>query len=352
MATSLQYNFSNIDIDYIIRDAYQRCGILNYTLDGLRYQSAKTSLDFVFSQWINRGLNLFTVTQFLIPIVNGQFIYSLPAYTSKVLEGILVSASNMLGGTASSSAGGTALNAFTYPYVSPCTQTSADGNISYNYTSALSINYVGIESATTQTYTISVDCSFLSSPSESDWINIYNAPAQLYYFGLPVWFSLPTTQTAVNWRIRETGGATLNIAQLFFSIPNKSQPMNPEGREDYTKQTINTSAGTAATYWANRVNPLVVKIYGTPNNPAYQFFAFNVVRYIQDCGDFQNSTDTNSRFIEPATAGLAAKLSEKYAPQLYPNLAAAAENVYMQAGQEDTENVPTQVQFSMDGGFS
>ena len=115
MATSLQYNFSYIDVDLIIRDAFQRCGILNYSQDALRYQSAITSLNFVFSQWINRGLNLFTVTQFVIPIVNGQFIYSLPPYTSKVLEGILVSANNILGGTPATSAGGNALNAFTYP---------------------------------------------------------------------------------------------------------------------------------------------------------------------------------------------------------------------------------------------
>lgn len=352
MATSLQYNFSNIDVDLIIRDAFLRCGVLNYQQDALRYKSARTSLNFLFSHWINRGLNLFTVTQVVIPIVNGQFIYSLPPYTSKVLEGIMVAVNNILGGTPSSSAGGIALNAFTYPFSSPCTQTSINGNISYNYTLPKSINYVGIESYTTQTYKISVDCSFLSSPSEGDWINIYNAPSQTYYFGLPVWFSLPTTQTAVNWRIRETDGATLNIAQLYFSIPSKSQPLSPEGREDYTKQTINTSAGTSGTYWSDRVNPLVVRIYGTPNNPVYQFFMFNIVRYIQDCGDFQNSTDTNSRFIEPATAGLAAKLAEKYAPERYQDLSAAAEKVYIEAGQEDTENVPSMVRFSMDGGFS
>jgi len=350
--TSLQYTFANRDVDYIIRDAFQRCGVVNYQQSAVWYQSARTSLDYVFAQWINRGLNLFTVVQYVIPIVNGQFIYSLPANTSKVLEGILISSNNILGGTASSSAGGNAQNAFTYPFTSPCTQTSADGNISYLYPQGTSIYYVGIETHTTQQYTISVDCSFLNSPSEGDWINVLNTPQQPYYYGLPVWFALPTTYTAANWRIRETGGATLDIAQIYFSVPTKSQPMNPEGREDYTKQTLNTSAGTASTYWANRINPTIVKIYGTPNNPAYQYFAFNCVRYIQDCGDFQNSIDANSRFIEPATAGLAAKLAEKWAPDRYDALAAAAEKVYIEAGQEDTENVPLQVRYSMDGGFA
>lgn len=350
--TSNRYAFGGIDVDLIVRDAFQRCGIFNTNLPALQYSSARTSLDFVFSQWMNRGLNLFTKVQYVIPMVNYQYIYSLPANTSKVLEGILVSANNIYGGTATSSAGGVAQNAFTNPYVSPCTQTTANGNISYLYPSATSIYYVGVESATTQTYTLSIDCSFLADPDEGDWINILNVPKQNYYFGLTNWFSLPTTQTAVNWRIRETGGATLNIAQIYFSVPWKSQPMNPESREDYTKQTINTAAGTSATYWADRVNPVVVRIYGTPYQSAYQFFVFNCARYIQDCGDFQNSVDANQRFIEPATAGLAAKLAEKYAPDRYGNLMAAAETVYVQAGQEDTENVPSQVQYSNDGGFA
>lgn len=350
--TSLQYNFANIDVDLIIRDAFLRCGIKNFMQDGISYQDAKNSLNFVLSEWPNYGLNLFTVIQYIIPIVNNQFVYSLPANTSKILEGVMVSASNILGGTPSSSAGGTALNAFTYPYSAPCTQTAPNGNISYLYPSGQPILYIGVMSTTTQTYTLSVDCSFLATPTDDDWINVYNAPAQLYYFGLPIWFSLPTTYNAVNWRIRETGGATLNIAQLYFSIPNKSQPMNPRGREDYIKQAINVQSGTPSTYWFNRVNPGVVYVYGTPFNSTYGFFVFNCVRYIQDCGTFQNAIDANSRFIEPATAGLAAKLAVKHAPNLADMLLNLAEKTYLAAGKEDTENVSSQVRFSMEGSYA
>ncbi len=350
--TSLQYSFGNLDVDLIIRDAFLRCGIKNNQISGVDYLDAQNSLNFVLSEWPNYGLNLFTVIQYVIPVVNYQFVYSLPPNTSKVLEGIMVQNNNILGGTPSSSAGGNALSAFTYPFQAPCTQTSSNGNISYLYNTPQPILYVGIESYTTQQYTISIDCSFLQTPAEGDWINILNTSTQPYYFGLPVWFSLPTTQNAINWRIRETNGATLNIAQIFFSIPSKSQPMNPESREDYTKQTLNTAAGTPGVYWANRVNPLVVRIYGTPINPAYNFFVFNCARYIQDCGSFQNSIDANSRFIEPAAAGLAAKLSMKYAVDRYQMLTESARMIYDAAGREDTENVPSQVQFSMDGGFA
>jgi hypothetical protein len=350
--TSQQYKFASIDVDLIIRDAYERCGISNFQISAIQAKSARTSLDLLFTHWINRGLNLFTVVQYVVPIVSGQYIYSLPENTSKVLEGILLNMTTLYGGTASSGSGGLAENAFTPTYSSPCTQTSINGNISYLYPNSTAIYYVGIESATTQVYKISVDCSFLDNPAEGDWINILNTSSQNYYFGLTNWFQLPTTQTAVNWRIRESGGNTLNISRIFFNTPTGSQFMNPRSREDYTKQTLNTNVNTSGVYWANRKNPLVIKIYGTPNTFDYQFFCFNCVRYIQDCGDFQNSVDANSRFIEPATAGLAAKLAEKYAPDRYQNLMVAAETVYMQAGQEDTENVDSQVQFSLDGGFA
>ena len=355
--TSLQYNFSTIDVDLIVRNAFLRCGIKNFTEDGLVYADAKTCLDYVLSEWPNRGLNLFTVTQYIIPIVPNQFMYSMPFITSKILEGILVTGYNMLGGTPSSSAGGNAINAFTYPFTystsQPCTQTSPNGTISYLYPSPRPILYVGIETYTTQTYTLSIDCSFLNTPSENDWINVLNVPSQVYYYGMPIWFSLPTTYSAVNWRIRETNNATLNIAQVFFNIPKGSQPMNPQSREDFTKQSLNIPSGTTpATYWFDRTNPGVIHIYGTPTlTSAYNFFVFNCVRYIQDCGTFQNSIDANSRFIEPATAGLAAKLAISHAPDKYQMLAAAAEQSYIYAGQEDTENVPSQVRFSMDGGF-
>jgi hypothetical protein len=350
--TSQQYKFASIDVDLIIRDAYERCGIENYQISAIQAKSARTSLDFLFSHWINRGLNLFTVIQYVIPIVNSQSVYSLPANTSKVLEGIRVTMDTIYGGTATSSAGGTAANAFTVPYSSPCTQTSINGNISYLYPTAKSIYYVGIESATTQIYKISVDCSFLTSPSEGDWINILNTSSQNYYFGQPNWFQLPTTKTAVNWRIRESGGGTLNIAGIFFNVPTNSLAMECKGREDYAKQTLNTPTMTPSVYWANRINPLVIKLYGKPNVTTPEFMCFNCVRYIQDCGDFQNSVDANSRFIEPATAGLAAKLAEKYAIDRCDRLVAMAEKVYIEAGQEDTENVPSQVQFSLDGGFA
>src|SRR4051812_24471948 len=106
MGTSLQYTFPTIDADLIIRDAFERCGILNYFEDDLRYESAKRSLNLLLQHWINRGFNLFTVQQGVMQIIPGQFIYDLPENISKLLLCKLANSTQKLGGTASSSTGG------------------------------------------------------------------------------------------------------------------------------------------------------------------------------------------------------------------------------------------------------
>ena len=342
VATSLQYNFPYIDADLIIRDAFERCGINNYLEDAVRYQSARRSLNLLLQHWPNRGFNLFTLDQGIIEINSGQDNYALPLNTSKILQCKMSNANRITGGTASSSAGGTPENCFSTTTTTGCTQTSANGNISYLFTTAQPILYVGILTLSTNIYKISIDCSYETNPSDADWITILNTPQVSYYTGNTLWYSLPFTNTAVNWRIRETGGATLSINQIYLNIPYISLPMQSVGNDLYFQFPTNSQQGVATTYWVNRIRTPTLNVWPVPND-SYQFFVYNRIRYIQDIGDFFDSIDVVPRFVEAASAGLAAKLAEKYAIDRYPNLIAAAEKVYLEAGGEDTENTDSLV---------
>ena len=347
MGTSLSYSFGNITVDSIINEAYQRCGIINALQNGIYYDSANSSGNFLFSGWINEGLNLFTVEQGVIQIIPGQSQYQLPTNTSKILECKNSSANRILGGIPTSSAGGTAANAFDGNTATACTQTSPNGNISYLFPQGQPINFVGIWSAVTTTYQLVVECSFLTNPSSGDWITVLSVPQFTYYWGDPVWFSLPYTKSAVNWRIRETGGSTLNIAELYFDIPYTSIPMKGVGRDAYMAFPTNSQTGTANLFWLNRIQTPTLNVYPVPDS-SYQFFVYNRVRYIQNLGDFLNSIDTIQAFLEPLAAGMAAKLSEKFAPERLTALRDEAANAYLKAGRENTENVSLQV-FMGDG---
>ena len=60
MTTSGTSNF-NLEFDDIIVEAYERCGI--DVRDGYDMKTALRSVNLMFAEWANRGLNLWTIEQ-------------------------------------------------------------------------------------------------------------------------------------------------------------------------------------------------------------------------------------------------------------------------------------------------
>ena len=56
-------NSKNFDlaVNDIIQEAYERCGLM--VRDGYDLKTAKRSLNLMFAEWANRGLNLWTIQQ-------------------------------------------------------------------------------------------------------------------------------------------------------------------------------------------------------------------------------------------------------------------------------------------------
>lgn len=350
MATSNQYIFPSINADFVIRDAFERCGIEITNEDAIRFEGARRSLNFLLSHWINLGLNLFTVQQGIIPIITGQSKFELPQVTlSKILECNLAKANQIVGGTAGSStvASGSAASVFSTT-AGACTLADADGYFTYTYTSGQPITYVGILSNATLVYTLSIQCAFTSTPDEADWITVMETPATTYYVGQTQWWALPFQKSAVSWRIIETGGAILNLGQILLDISYQTQPMRPTGRDLYFQFSSNNQTGNPTTYWADRSSQPALNVYPYANTD-YQFFIFNYTNSIADVGSYFNSLPIVGRFLEAACSGLAAKLALKYAFDRYEALKAEADNAYIQAGGEDTEFVDSQVMIGTDG---
>ena len=62
MATSGTVAFRP-DVEEIISEAYERCGIDPQTRTGDQAVSARRSLNLLFSEWANRGINYWTVSK-------------------------------------------------------------------------------------------------------------------------------------------------------------------------------------------------------------------------------------------------------------------------------------------------
>jgi len=83
MSTSGTTTF-NLDIDDVIEEAYERCGVRTNT--GWNLKSARRSLNLLFSEWGNRGIHLWKVVLKVQALTSGQTTYDTPQDCSDVLE--------------------------------------------------------------------------------------------------------------------------------------------------------------------------------------------------------------------------------------------------------------------------
>lgn len=86
MTTSGTAGF-NLDISDIIEEAFERNGQELRT--GYELKTARRSLNLLTVEWANRGINLWTVEEGVIPLVQGQETYNLPTDTIDLLDMVI-----------------------------------------------------------------------------------------------------------------------------------------------------------------------------------------------------------------------------------------------------------------------
>lgn len=86
MATSGSRNF-DLDFAELAEEAYERCGLEYRT--GYDARTARRSLNLMFADWANRGVNLWTVKQGTQALTSGTATYTLSGTYSDLLEVVL-----------------------------------------------------------------------------------------------------------------------------------------------------------------------------------------------------------------------------------------------------------------------
>ncbi len=346
MSTSGTYNFSSPYSLELITDAYERAGIKPSVPDPLTYYQMKTaqrSANLILNSWINRGLNLWTVNQQILGLNFNQSTYLLPPNTSDIIgnEACIRTAIRNLGGTPHSTSG-VAGNAFDNNSLTACTQTAPNGNISYNWpNTSYAISMVGILSFTTQTYDLVVE----TSTDNATWTQVYAALSQSYPQGNTVWLAIPVPTLSPWIRIREIGGATLNIAEIYFDTAQNDTVITRMSRAEYLTYPTKQQLNKPNMFWVNRqINPTVT-LYPVPTQQ-YNMLVYNRVLSMQDIGSLQNAAQIPARFLEAFTAELAFMLGIKN-PDLDLNkldrLEKYSEREFNKAAREDREPVPLRI---------
>ena len=86
MTTSSTSTF-NLNLNDLVEEAVERCGAELRT--GYDLRTARRSLNLLTIEWANKGINLWTIEQGSIPMVQGQIVYDLPVDTIDLLEHVV-----------------------------------------------------------------------------------------------------------------------------------------------------------------------------------------------------------------------------------------------------------------------
>lgn len=290
MATSGSNDFE-LDVAEYIEEAYERCGLMVRTGNDLK--TAKRSLNLMFADWANRGLNRWTMTQETLSLATGVAEYPLGTLS------LIVSSSSgftigetVTGGTSEATAIVTAL---------PAASSDFEAN-----TLVITVpvgTFVVSETVTGGTSTTSSSVSVVPSFEDTQSsIDILSAVVR-----------------------KDAGTTTQNDVSIsrisrdeFLSIPSKKSSSRP------------------TQFYIDRSITPVIKLWPTPDSNDY-VLVYDRMRRIFDADTFTNTLDVPFRFYPCLAAGLAYYLSLKMAPQLTPLLKQVYEEEFKRAAEEDRD---------------
>lgn len=86
MTTTIATSF-NLDLANLVEEAFERAG--GEIRSGYDVRTARRSLNLLTIEWANRGINLWTIEQGQIPLLQGQIAYPYPADTIDLLDHVV-----------------------------------------------------------------------------------------------------------------------------------------------------------------------------------------------------------------------------------------------------------------------
>jgi hypothetical protein len=93
MATTSGLTSFNLDLAELVEEAFERAGRELRT--GYDLKTARRSLNIMFADWANRGINMWTIDSGTIDLVQGQNTYALPNDTVDLIEHVIRTGANV-----------------------------------------------------------------------------------------------------------------------------------------------------------------------------------------------------------------------------------------------------------------
>jgi len=284
MTTSSSKDFE-LDVADYIEEAFERCGLEVRT--GYDLKTARRSLNILFADWANRGLNRWTISQETLSLANGISEYPLGTLTLSVASSASFSVGETItGGTSSATASVTSV---------PSSTSLAITIPSGTFTSSETITGGTSSASTTSSGTVSFS-DVISS------IDILSAVVR----------QNDGTSTQTDTSITRVSRDT------FLSISNKR------------------STSTPSQFYVDRQIIPTLRLWPTPNSSSLKL-VFDRLTRIEDADADVNTVDVPFRFYPCLTAGLAYYIAMKKTPERVKLLKAVYEEEFERAAAEDRD---------------
>ena len=297
MATTSGAAGFNLDLTEIVEEAFERVGSELRT--GYDLKTARRSMNLLFADWANRGVNMWTFEQGTIPLVQGINTYALPNDTVDLLDHVIRTQPNQQSNQAD----------LTIPRISVST-------------------YATIPNKLTQARPIQLWVQRLDGQVSPTGFTYQSADTGAQTLTLSSTANLPTL-----------GFLNIGTETLYYGWINSSTQLGGVFRaQNGTSQT--TPAVGTAVYLNNtpRITVWPTPDQGTVGNPTYQFVYWRM-RRVQDAGGGVNVMDVPFRFIPCMVAGLSYYMALKVpgAMDRLPILKQQYDEAWDLASQEDHE---------------
>lgn len=286
MATSGSTDF-NLDASDIIEEAFERCGLEFRT--GYDARTARRSLNLMFADWANKGVNLWKVEQVVQNLAQLSSTSAVATYpVGTITATVVASGSFSLGETITGSTSGTTAEIITKPTATTMTLTIPSGAFTASET------ITGSSSAAITT--ISADPSLIDVQK------------------------------------------TIDVLSVVIRRDDTDTEIGRMGRAEYLHVPTKTTQGRATRYFVNRQITPTITIWPVPENSTDQLVYYRFIR-LEDIDASTNDANVPFRFLPCMVSGLAYYLSLKRKPQLTPMLKQIYDEEFMNASLEDREKV-------------
>ena len=283
----------NLDLTELVEEAFERAGSELRT--GYDLKTARRSLNIMFADWANRGINLWTIETGTIDLVQGQNTYPLPNDTIDLLEHVIRTGANVAA-------------------------TQADLTITRISVST----YATIPNKIQQARPIQL------------WIQRYNG--QTSPTGLTLNGAVTSTDTSITLSsvvgLPAAGFIKVDNEIINYSYIDGNVLYNCFRGQQDTTAASHTS--TTAVYWQQVP---AITVWPTPDNAQTYQLVYWRLRRTQDAGGGVNIMDVPFRFIPCMAAGLSYYIAGKIPTGMerLPILKAQYDEAWELAAYEDHE---------------